>query len=300
MITILLATYNGYRFLPELLDSLIAQTFEGWDLYIRDDNSTDGTQRILSQYEQTDNRIHVTYGSEQLGPTGNFLNLVNSVSAGNYLMLCDQDDVWLPDKIEKTYAEMQKQEADYGKQTALMVYCGKQLVDQDLLPISSFKSERDSYNVSLHDVLIQNPIYGCTLMINRAALDIIKPVPEYVYMHDYYFALVVSLFGIVVYLDEPLILYRQHSGNVTGGAANFKKLSKLKSMSKINNKLHQIIMQNYIFCKTFSYMGNEDLNKYESMIDSNRIQRMFKAGKFKYSIPGKLQTLRLLIALATY
>ena len=297
-VAILLATYNGIRFLPELMTSIQEQTYDKWELYIRDDSSSDGTRDLLKTYEEKDGRIHVTYGEEQFGASKNFAFLINAVSCEDYVMFCDQDDVWLPQKIEKTLYEMKRKESSAYVDIPRIVFSGKQLVNENIQEISAYKY-RQKQNISFHDILIQNPIYGCTMMINKAALKLAQPLPEYAYLHDYYLALLTSAYGEITFIDEPLILYRQHENNVTGGNKNYSYINKIKSAGKINRLLQKEIYQNYMFCKNVA-SEHIDGKEYISMVESPTVKRLFYARRFNYKVRGLAQTVRLMIALMTY
>ena len=297
-VAILLATYNGIRFLPDLITSLEKQSYDEWNLYIRDDNSSDGTVDLLKEYEEKDDRIHVTYGVEQFGASKNFASLMNSIYDEDYVMFCDQDDVWLPQKIETTLSEMKNQERGSGVDIPRIVYSGKQLVNEDLRVLSAYKYGQ-AQKLSFHDILIQNPIYGCTMMINKAALRLAQPLPEYAYLHDYYLALLTYAHGEIFFVDEPLILYRQHDNNVTGGKKNYSYMNKLKSAARINKLLHQEIYQNYMFCKNKA-SNRIDGREYISMVESHIFKRLFCARRFHYKVKGVAQTMRLITALMTF
>ena len=109
-IAILMATYNGEKYLGEQIDSLLAQTYKDWHLYIHDDGSTDNTNAILQEYAQKHSNIHVLEYESQRGAMRNFLSLLQRVEA-DYYMFCDQDDVWLKEKVELSFEEMKRQEA---------------------------------------------------------------------------------------------------------------------------------------------------------------------------------------------
>ena len=111
-VDILVATYNGEKYLKEQLDSILNQTYNNIRIIISDDNSTDGTRDILKQYE-ANNKITVFYQENNLGYIKNFEFLLKKVENDIY-MLSDQDDVWMPEKIEKTYETFEKEKAGQG------------------------------------------------------------------------------------------------------------------------------------------------------------------------------------------
>ena len=124
-------------------------------------------------------------------------------------------------------------------------------------------------------------------------------MPDYVQMHDYYYALHAALSGKITYIRDALIQYRQHAGNVTGGMNNFGLAAKMKSFKKINHKLHETIHQNYMFCKS-NKGEHRELKDFIEIIDSNGLRRLKKAGQKGYRIEGRLQNMRLQYALLTF
>lgn len=219
---ILISTYNGELFLPKVLESMmLARTFSEFRLVIRDDGSTDATPNILCGFtQQFPERVQLVKDADcQLGPSASFSRLIEA-SDSSYIMLCDQDDIWLPDKIEKTMAAMREAEKQYGSNTPLLVHTDLKVVDENLLTIadSFWKCQNLSPELGsqLNRLLVQNVVAGCTVMINRALADLAAPIPPAAAMHDWWLALVAVTFGKVIYLDEQTILYRQHGKNSVG------------------------------------------------------------------------------------
>lgn len=221
MIAILMSTYNGERYLREQIESLLNQTYTDWKLYVRDDGSTDGTVSIVREYEQKymGRVVYVTDDSGNLGPGASFMRLLESVEA-EYYMFCDQDDVWLPDKIEKTYGKMLEMEAGHAGK-AVLVYGDLQLVDNDLrrFPYTKWKYERsDSYSVrNIYELLANNQIIsGCTMMINSRSRKWVLPYKKSL-MHDRWISLIVyGKGGVLCPIADPLILYRISGFNTVG------------------------------------------------------------------------------------
>ena len=150
MIAILMSTYNGERYLREQIDSLLSQTNKDWILYIRDDGSTDGTVLIVKEYEREYpyKIVLLEDGLGNLGSGCSFMQLLSSVNS-DYYMFCDQDDVWLSDKIEKTYLKLRTMESeDIGK--SVVVFTDLYIVDKSLNIISNSlweKCHRNPQNV---------------------------------------------------------------------------------------------------------------------------------------------------------
>lgn len=222
MISILMTTYNGEKFLAEQLDSLFAQTIQDFVLYIRDDNSVDSTLQIAESYaEKYPDRVVVSANAVNSGGAKhNFIRMMIE-HADDYLMLCDQDDVWLRDKIERSLQKMRELEGVYGRDTPLLVHTDLCVVDAGLRVLSdSFcKAMNANYNrTRLRDQLIQNTLTGCTALYNRALSDLIYAEPPYMVMHDWWLMLVASAFGHIGHIAEPTIYYRQHAQNEIGAA----------------------------------------------------------------------------------
>lgn len=220
-VAVVLAVFNGERFLAEQLSSITAQTYPGWELLIRDDGSTDATLSIIKDHqERHPERIHVLLDNDgNLGPSANFGVLASSARA-DYVMFCDQDDVWLPDKIERTLEVMRTMESDHGSETPILVHTDALVVTETLSPLAESLWHSQHLNVQkgqqLNRLLNQNIVTGCTVMINKALRDMAVPVPRKAMMHDWWFALVAVSLGRIGRLHTPTVLYRQHSGNRLG------------------------------------------------------------------------------------
>jgi rhamnosyltransferase len=218
VINILLASYNGEKYIADQLNSIINQTYTNWQLYIRDDGSTDNTLNIIKKYQQTDLRIHlITDELGNLGSCQNFSALMNSIKNENkYIMFCDQDDVWLPSKIEDTFNEIIRLEAKY-RNIPLLLHTNFTYADLNLKPIKSKKHFKRTKitNPEFSNVVCQNSALGCTMMINKKLLYLIGGIPKIAENHDYWIALVASAFGKIFYLDKKTLLYRQHFGNLS-------------------------------------------------------------------------------------
>ena len=238
MIDILLATYNGAAYIREQIDSILQQTVADWHLLVHDDGSTDGTVDIVREYVQADKRIRlVEDGERHLGVAKNFLHLLK-YSTAEYAMFCDQDDVWLPDKIEVSFAKMKQMEQRYGD-IPLLVHTDLEVVDEDLNVINAsfWKYSRVLPQVvdeNIHYLGIANSVTGCTIIMNKMAKQVAIPFPEQIYMHDAWIALCVMKYGKMGYINMPTIKYRQHSSNVLGAIEyRFSIKEKLKNIKTI-------------------------------------------------------------------
>lgn len=219
-IEILLATYNGEKYLEDLIKSLFNQTYSGWRLTIRDDGSSDRTLQIISELAALyPEKIRIfDDGKAHLGSTLSFSSLLEQATA-NYMMLCDQDDVWFKTKIEQTLRAMLELAQESGD-IPLMVFTDLTEVDQDMnvLAESFMKSQKLDPAVVSDPVKLSalNVVAGCTTLFNRRALDYVVPVPSRYIVHDQWLAVNISKYGRISYLPVSTIFYRQHSLNVLG------------------------------------------------------------------------------------
>ena len=219
-VDILLATYNGEPWLSAQIDSLLAQDYRNWQLLIRDDGSSDATRDILQdRIAALDGRARLLEGGDNLGSCGNFLHLLQA-SEADYVMFCDQDDVWLPEKVRVTLDKMRDLEATCGRGTPLLVHTDLKVVDQDLNLVAesghAYQGIDPVKGAVLNRLLVQNVVSGCTVMVNRALCRVALPVPAEVPMHDHWLALVAAGFGQIGYLPQATMLYRQHEINRVG------------------------------------------------------------------------------------
>jgi glycosyltransferase involved in cell wall biosynthesis len=218
-IAILLSTYNSDRYLTEQIDSVISQTKKEWVLYIRDDGSTDGTLALIEKFcSANDNIVFLKDTDKNLGASNSFIKLLSSVEAP-YFMFCDHDDVWLPQKIEKTFRKMFEEELNYP-QAPILIFTDLIVADKNLNIINQslwkYQKSRPVDALDTYALSISNPVTGCTVMINNKAKEVSLPMPADSLMHDLWIALNVSHYGHINFVEEPTLLYRQHSENVVG------------------------------------------------------------------------------------
>ena len=216
-VQVLLSSYNGENYIREQLDSILKQEKVDIHLLIRDDGSTDGTRDILKQYEAAQKNITVTYG-KNLGVIKSFFELIKQAdSQADYIAFSDQDDVWLSGKLNRAVSLLEQQEHN----NTPFVYCSaQQLTDGQLNPLPSgirYKQVRPAFE----NALVENMCTGCTCVINRKMLGLLKDrEPDFTVMHDFWIYLVGSCFGSVVYDTQSYILYRQHTKNELGAASS--------------------------------------------------------------------------------
>ncbi|MCK9224723.1 MAG: glycosyltransferase [Candidatus Muirbacterium halophilum] len=232
-VEILLSTYNGEKYLSEQLDSLLKQTFKNFRIIIRDDRSNDKTLNILNAYARKHpEKIIIIESEENLGPAGSFSELLNHAEA-EYVFFCDQDDIWLENKLETYLLFVSEIEITYGKDIPFLIHSDCYITDNQMNIISNSYYKYMNSNPKrnkLNNLLVKNTVVGCTCMINRNLIKKSMPIPNNIYMHDWWLALCASITGKIFYIEKPLIKYRQHSFNVVGAKKTknyFRRLRKL-------------------------------------------------------------------------
>ena len=250
MIDILMATYNGGKYISEQINSILNQTYKEWTLYIRDDGSKDNTVDIIDDYckKYPGKIIRIKDDKLGLGAKLNFSELMK-YSKSNYCMFADQDDVWLNTKIEDTMNKMIESENVHGKETPILVHTDLKVVDGNLNIINeSFwrYQNLNKDNKSLNTLLVQNNITGCTMMMNKSLMKLGVKVPKDCIMHDWWIGLIASGLGKIYTVDKPTMLYRQHGNNEVGAhkynSIKFIK-NKAKDIEKINKSINDGILQ---------------------------------------------------------
>ena len=265
-IDILLATYNAEPYLADQLDSLSGQTKRNWRLLVRDDGSSDHTLTILDSFK-TRYPEKITILKDNLGNLGacrNFARLMEQ-STADYIMFCDQDDVWLPDKIDVTYQRMKGLATEFGNELPLLVCSDMKVVDHDLRVVANsywgYQAMNPKRGMNFSRLLVSNVIIGCTVMVNKKLRDLALPLPPEALMHDWWAGLVAVAFGRVDFLEEPTVLYRQHTSNVVGATWDMSPggmMRKLRDMKQHKEFLLQSQQQAGAFADRFGKQLPED------------------------------------------
>lgn len=245
MIDILLSTYNGSQYLAEQLDSLFCQTYTDWKLLVRDDGSTDETVEILRSYfDKYPTKIHLyTDGIKHLGAARSFEFLMEK-STAPYVMFCDQDDIWLPQKTTFLLDKIQQLEQQYGQSTPIVVHSDLEVVAENMDVICSSFWQYGNIHPEILDknvyfLGICNSVTGCASIFNKAAKENALPLSSKALMHDAWVAIsTLKNNGIVEYIPQALIKYRQHGKNVLG-AVKYRQGSGLKHFFSRNHILYK-------------------------------------------------------------
>ena len=227
---ILLATYQGEAYLAQQLESLKAQSYTHWQLHVSDDGSIDGTEKIVAEFALNVPQTARFCSGPGKGATHNFFHLMNTVeteSPSDLYAFCDQDDVWLPDKLASAMLH-------HAAQTLLAdqpyLYCGRtRIVDQLLVEIGLTPVPRKP--LGFGNALVQNVASGNTMVFNSALLKILRKIaPQDSVLHDWTaYQAVTACGGMMHFSDQPSLLYRQHGANVVGSNIGFiSRISRLR------------------------------------------------------------------------
>lgn len=231
LISIVLCCYNGDQFIKEQIDSILGQTYPELEVIISDDASTDGTKHILEQYRY-DPGVNLFFQAQNLGSIKNFEFAIQQ-SRGEFIAFSDQDDVWLPHKIEKLYAAIEDKS---------LIYSDSELIDEEGKTLDKKISDlRNMYSGHrTTGFIFSNVVWGHALMINREILPSILPIPPGI-PHDIWIAFKAATITGIKYLREPLTLYRQHPTTATKTiAVKAKARSRPKRYADFEKQLNWI------------------------------------------------------------
>lgn len=300
MVSVLLASYNGEKYIREQLDSILNQTFSDLSIVISDDLSTDGTPAMIREYEERyPERIRSLRNSESSGSAqNNFFRLLKLVT-DEYIMLCDQDDIWLPDKVEVTLREMKKLEAEWGEAVPLLVHGDLSVTDKEGGILH--KSMAEYQKIAVHDnrfshYLVENNITGNTVMINKAFLGFLDDVPKECVMHDWWLGLLASCFGRISYIDRPLVLYRQHGDNQMGSRNGKEQYAeRIRNQDAVRENYRKMFVQAQIFLKLYGNEMSRDqrevLEHFIKLPEKNRAEKIYTIWKYKLMKSTLIRTL---------
>lgn len=223
MISVCMATYNGEKYIKEQIDSILCQIGDEDELIISDDGSTDNTINVVEK-TYVDRRIKIIHNEGNHGYTPNFYNALKQAK-GEYIFLSDQDDVWLPNKVETVINALHN---------ANFVHSDAVIVDEKLHKMNESHDEANKVKRGFIPNLLRSRYLGCCMAFDRQVLESLFPVPCYTnnYPHDLWIALISEYYFITAKIDKPLILYRRHGGNASDGG-NPQNAGIVKCISKV-------------------------------------------------------------------
>lgn len=310
-IAICLSTYNGSDYLSEQLRSLENQSYDHSDIIIvaRDDGSKDRSYQILQEFaKNTSAHVEIMTDRTNLGVKKSFEFLMNHVldMGSAYILFCDQDDVWDRKKVAKTLAKMKYMERTYPDQP-ILIHSDLSVVDRELnLRHRSFWAYQniDPAKDSINRLIFHNTVTGCTTMINRTLAEKVRVIPAEVIMHDWWIAMVASVFGHISHIDEPLMYYRQHGNNDTGAKKYGLRYFLIALFSKIksrqySSKLEKYILQASKFLEIYrdelSHEHIEMLEAVSKLNETNWFQRRTTLIKYRIFKNGLIRNIGLMV-----
>jgi hypothetical protein len=290
MVDILMASYNGEKYIAEQIESILSQSYKDWKLIITDDCSNDNTFKIAKEYaEKYPDKIKVFQNAENSGNAGNnFFNMIKKSNA-DVIMTCDQDDIWLDDKIEITVRAFE------NVSEPMLVHTDLKIVDENgnVLKESMINAQhilplRNKPN----QLIVQNTVTGCVMALNKELADIIK-VPQGQPVHDWYIAVIASLFGKIKYINKATILYRQHSDNYCG-SVDMESMEYLTDRFKDSKKGKYMLRLGYNMAGEILRLYNVDnkmLKAYSEMDSYSKLKRLYIVSKYKIWKSGIIRKL---------
>jgi glycosyltransferase involved in cell wall biosynthesis len=233
LVSVALCTYNGARYLREQLDSLARQTYPRLEFIVVDDASTDETGLILEEYARR-LPLRIYRNESNLGYIKNFEKAI-ALSTGTFIAPCDQDDIWLPEKIAAL--------VDFCRDK-LLVYCDAELIDPQGQPLHKFVSDvvNPVRSSAPNQLLFSNCAPGHTLLFHRDLLGAALPFPPQV-PHDWWLLYTAATLGRIGYLPAPLVLYRQHPANVTNFSHHKKE--KERDLKKVRRSRELYLLSQF-------------------------------------------------------
>ncbi len=271
-IAICFASYNGEQYIEEQLESIFAQNYQNFKLYIADDRSTDNTVMIIKTFQDRfRDRIYLTVNHRQLGVVKNFETLLSNCKE-EYIALSDQDDIWKPNKLARQLEVMLQLEKEYTA-TACLVHSDLILIDKNVKVLNNsyfgFRGYKLNQKKDLGHILGPSGVMGNTLMINRKLCDKSLPFPKELEVHDYWIGIVAELYGKRKTLQEPLVLYRVHNMNISNSIQNIQAYTKKWQWNVRNLKLPYLdSKRHYIMSNLLKkVLENEDKKAIQAFYD---------------------------------
>ena len=283
-IDILLALYNGEKYIETQLLSIVSQSYKDWRLLIHDDGSTDDSIAIVKRWAAIDGRIQlVEDGVKTGGAANNFMHLLK-YSTARYIMFCDQDDIWLDNKVQLMHHAMSQLRQDVPQVVYSNSYVWKP--DEGILGKATLTFPRDLRSF----LFLNSGMQGCVAMFNEQVRTLmLRWQGGTLAMHDHLLHLIGLSLGQVSYMPECLMLYRKHDKNVTGGTKT--RILNQESLMK-NAKVPVVSRVHYEAVKSFveqygTWLNNEDLHclhVYLSLSQKSCLGRLLSVLRYRFKI----------------
>ena len=243
MISIAMATYNGELFIREQLDSILTQTFCDWELIVCDDGSSDQTLSILQEYANSDSRIKIYQNEVNLGFKQNFEKAIG-LCIGEYIALCDQDDIWYPNHLEILYNQIGNYSLSIGNSDIVDVnnkYLNKRMSDTDGI----YFIPKDTRKLLFREFFNSNPFQGASMLLKADFAKKCLPIPTEINYHDTWISTCACLADGLIYTYDSITRYRQHNKNVTIDSHRGCKITKWELYKKYIAKSVDLLLHKY-------------------------------------------------------
>lgn len=238
------------------------------ELVVCDDGSTDDTLELVKQFSsRVPFPVHVYCNEQQLGVIKNYSRAV-SLCSGDYVALCDQDDIWLPNKLDISMQSMRDAEKIYENGTPLLLHTDLQVVDQNgnMIARSLMKTQKIHHveKEPLKTLLVQNFVTGCTTLLNRPLINIALPIPVESLMHDWWFALMAAALGKLIFIPQSTVLYRQHSHNAVGAKKYLsgKNITRLAKVNLLEQMIAKTVRQGLALANSLEHIKDSETPNY--------------------------------------
>lgn len=278
-----MATYNGGKYIENQLLSILQQTHKDWVLYVHDDGSSDDTLEVVKKYAEIDKRINIIDDEiEGLGAGRNFLHTLK-YSQQDYAIFCDQDDIWLENKLVELLEEIKKIDS---VDDPVLVYSDGYSWDEDgFIHQHSISTEHAN---NLQDFIMFNGGYqGCSIIMNKSLIELAKRYDNYVHHHDDLVSLIAHTFGKVKFYPKQLMLYRQHSDAVTGN----KNFERKRFYGIFNNAGYVVSKKHFKYKKDFYDFYESDISIENQDIFKSYFDYCSEKNKFKRIMYAKRSSL---------
>lgn len=267
-VLVLLAAYNGEKYLAEQMDSVLAQEGDfDLTLRIRDDGSRDGTAALLASYAaRFPEKVEVLSG-ENLGYNACFFALIDSAEGYDFVALCDQDDKWMSGKIQAAVKALE------GIKGPALYACPSLMTDDSLQPRGTTRLKKRP--ITPANALIQNICPGHNQLMNRSLLELVQKPRDVsrIYVYDLWIANLAALYGTIVFDPEPRTWYRQHGGNELGTSG-----SALGKLLKAGQR--SLAGEGHKNQKQMAYFAEQNREALEALGLNKKVQELLQADSF--------------------
>ncbi|MBA4252250.1 MAG: hypothetical protein C0442_11085 [Chlorobiaceae bacterium] len=294
-VAIVLSVYNGEKYIEDQLNSIINQTYKNWILYIRNDGSKDNSQEIIEHYQGIDNRIKlIDKNAVNIGYNKSQLTLLKHVSE-QYIAFCDQDDVFFPDKLEKTLEKII--DIETSEKIPALVYTEALVVDSQLNLIKNTFIGKHGRKPGLNGIVFANCVSGSSMMINGTLKNLVlESIPLVRFdLLDFHIAILSELGGVRAFIPQPLLKYRQHENNTVGTVGTKKTNETVKYTLSLISGLNNYLLFKNEYTKIETSRSNKILlDEFFYLFEGkNRFKKMWIFLKNRYGFTRKKDFLML-------